>query len=493
MKKIIIIGGGIAGLSAGIHAQKYGFDSVIYEKHSILGGECTGWDRKGYHIDGCIHWLTGTKEGSDLNALWKEVGAFCQEDIIQLDSFGTYDCEGTEIVLWKDLERLRKDLIQLSPKDREAIEELIKDIKVVQSMEMPAKKPISMMNPLELMKLLKSMKGAGSVMNRLGKVSCGEYAKRFQHPALKTLFGRSLTAGYSVIAFIFSMATFSSGNGAIPKGGSRQMAFHMEKRYREMGGTVVRNVSAKEILVEGNRATAVQLSDGSEVSADYVVAACDAKITFEKLLKGRYNDEKFELRYQNQKDYPLPSSVQVSFGLTKDLSNYPVQINFPCTPYLVGTCENHWVSLRNYSYEKSFAPEGCTVVTSLLNQTDEDYFFWEKLYQDKEAYNKEKQRIAEDIQERMEKKYPELAGCITLLDVATPMTYKRYTGAYHGAWMSFMMTSNSKYMSHTGVIKGLKNCYLTGQWLEPPGGLPVAAVTGKFTIMRIAKKEKRLA
>lgn len=41
-KKIFIIGGGIAGLTAGVFAQKYGFRSEIYESHSIVGGECTG-------------------------------------------------------------------------------------------------------------------------------------------------------------------------------------------------------------------------------------------------------------------------------------------------------------------------------------------------------------------------------------------------------------------------------------------------------------------
>ena len=73
-KKIIIIGGGVAGLSAGINAELNGFDSLILEKNPNLGGLCTGWNRKGMHIDGCIHWLTGTKEGTSLNRLWKEVG-----------------------------------------------------------------------------------------------------------------------------------------------------------------------------------------------------------------------------------------------------------------------------------------------------------------------------------------------------------------------------------------------------------------------------------
>ena len=74
-KKIIIIGGGLAGLTAGIYGAKANYDVEIYEKNNIVGGECTGWDRKGYHIDNCLHWMMGTNEGTDLYDIWKTVGA----------------------------------------------------------------------------------------------------------------------------------------------------------------------------------------------------------------------------------------------------------------------------------------------------------------------------------------------------------------------------------------------------------------------------------
>ncbi len=45
---ILIIGAGVAGLSAGIYAQMNGFQSTIYEMHTIPGGLCTSWQRKGY-------------------------------------------------------------------------------------------------------------------------------------------------------------------------------------------------------------------------------------------------------------------------------------------------------------------------------------------------------------------------------------------------------------------------------------------------------------
>ena len=75
MKKIVIAGGGVSGLTAGIYAQKAGYQAVICEKNAVPGGECTGWDREGYHIDNCIHWMMGTSGKSALHDIWKETGA----------------------------------------------------------------------------------------------------------------------------------------------------------------------------------------------------------------------------------------------------------------------------------------------------------------------------------------------------------------------------------------------------------------------------------
>ena len=52
VKKVIIIGAGVSGLSAGIYGQMNGFNTEIFEMHAIPGGECTGWRRKGYYFDG---------------------------------------------------------------------------------------------------------------------------------------------------------------------------------------------------------------------------------------------------------------------------------------------------------------------------------------------------------------------------------------------------------------------------------------------------------
>ena len=73
-RSVIIIGAGIAGLTAGCYAQMNGYETRIFEQHDIPGGLCTSWKRKEYLFDGCIHWLLGTRTGQ-FNQFYQELGA----------------------------------------------------------------------------------------------------------------------------------------------------------------------------------------------------------------------------------------------------------------------------------------------------------------------------------------------------------------------------------------------------------------------------------
>jgi phytoene dehydrogenase-like protein len=251
-------------------------------------------------------------------------------------------------------------------------------------------------------------------------------------------------------------------------------------------------MTAEEILIRDGRAVGVRFAGDRTVEAGYVIASCDVHVTFEKLLKNKYPDKKFEYRYRRPMDYPVLSSFHAAFGVREDLRDYPHALVFETEALTVGVTGYTSLGMRQYAYESGFAPPGCTTMTVSLNQTAEDYVFWEKLYtQDREQYRREKERIAGEIQKRLEGRFPELRGKIDFLDAASPATYHRYTGAYRGAWMSFMMTPKTKMLMHRGHIRGLKNCFLSGQWLQPPGGLPLAALYGKYAIQRICKLEKR--
>ncbi len=145
-KKIVIVGGGIAGLSAGIYGKLAGYDVDIYEKNPVVGGQCMGWNRKGCHIDNCIHWLTGTKKGTALRKVWETVGALKEDtEFADCDSFYTSMKGDVQVTLWKDLERTQKDLIRLSSEDETEIKKFVEYVKYAAECEIPAEKPMDAM------------------------------------------------------------------------------------------------------------------------------------------------------------------------------------------------------------------------------------------------------------------------------------------------------------------------------------------------------------
>lgn len=78
-KSIIIIGAGMGGLSAGCYGQMNGYNTRIFEMHTLPGGQCASWKRKGDTLDACIHHLFGCSPSSKIYQLWHELGAMPRE------------------------------------------------------------------------------------------------------------------------------------------------------------------------------------------------------------------------------------------------------------------------------------------------------------------------------------------------------------------------------------------------------------------------------
>jgi len=57
MKQLVILGGGVAGLSAAYHARKAGLDYALYEKNQTVGGLCRTERRNGFSFDYSGHLL----------------------------------------------------------------------------------------------------------------------------------------------------------------------------------------------------------------------------------------------------------------------------------------------------------------------------------------------------------------------------------------------------------------------------------------------------
>lgn len=494
MKKIVIVGGGIAGMTAGVLLQKAGFATEIYEKNALPGGQCTGWKREGYFIDNCIHWLTGTRPGSALHELWKEIGALGDNvELYKKEMFFSSKLNGQTLTFWRDKERTRKEMLELSPEDEKEINKLIDYVSMAETITVPVEKPFDAMNLIDYMKLGMSMKEMGKVMKEYGNMDINELAMRFKHPLIQRAIIDYMPSGYQAYAFLVSYGTVTGGNGDIPKGGSLEMSLRIAERYKEYGGVIHTNANVEEILLNGKKAKGILLDNGNKVEADYVVCACDTDYTFRKLLPEKYMPQELKKMYMNREKYPVSSGFQIAYavdGVFPELTGTRV---FSCSEMIVGNQKVQCMSIQSYDYEPNFAPEGKMILQTNFSQTEDDYKYWESLYMDKEAYNTKKEEIAEQAMERVIAECPFLEGKIHVIDVWSPMTYTRYCNSFKGAYMSFVTTKQAKSITVPGVVKGIENVLLASQWLMGPGGLPTAAAMGKFAAWRIIKKEEKNA
>ncbi len=488
-KKIIIVGAGIGGLSAGIYALKAGFEAEIYEKNPLAGGECMGWNRKGYHIDNCIHWLTGTDSNTKLWQVWKTVGAIDENtEYANTHKFYSSRIDGKELTLWNDLKKTEEELIKAAPEDEAEIRKFIQHVEYAKSCAVPSDKPLDMMKIKDYIEMGKDMADMPKVMKEYGKISCSELAKRFKNPVMQKLMCDYLPADYTAYSFLVSYATMASGNGNIPLKGSLAMSLRIAQRFKDLGGILHTNTPVKRIIIEKKRAAGIELEDGTIVKADEVISAVDVDFLYGKLFDRKYMPKDLKKAYENRKAYPITTGFQVAYAIDSNFSGDDT-IFFECEPLQIGSLSFKRMSVKSYAYDKSFAPEGKTVLQANIVQSDIDYEFWSSL--SAEEYKQKKAELAEELTKRIIKEFPELEGKIELLDCWTPLTYSKYCNAYHGSYMGFVTTVGNKQMRFKGIVKGVSNLFIAGQWVMSPGGLPIALISGKFAVQRILKRDGR--
>ena len=492
-KKVIVIGAGVSGLVAGIYLRLAGFDVELFESHSIVGGNCTGWSRKGYHIDGCIQWLTGTKKGTGVNKIWQTCGALTDDSqIYNTGEIAATVYKGKMYYLYSDLKKMEKEFLAISPEDKAEIKKLIKNIRCFQNLNAPIDKPFEDMNKLKLIPLIWKVIRTGKPEKKTEYMTIAEYMEEFKSPVIRQLLACVFPTVMPAFTMFYCLGIRSSGDGGWPIGGSLAFMKRMQQRYEELGGKMHSNTAVERILIHGDVAVGVKIKDDNrEVSAYYVISATDADMLLNKLLDGKYPDEYFEKRFSDPQNYLLLTGSYVSFGVAADCSAYPHNVYVqPEKPLRLNHTELSYFNVKIYNFDPHFSRNNKTVMTVLL--TEDEYDYWKALKESSDQeYKAEKERLINWVVEGILNVFPAIEGKIEMSDMATPLTFHRYCNSYRGTYMSFITSGNVKQQVHKGVIDGIKNLYLAGKSTFTAGGLPLAAITGKFAAQRIMTADKK--
>lgn len=491
VKKVNIIGAGIAGLSAGCYLRMNGYDTEVFELHNIPGGLCTGWKRKGFTIDNCIHWLVGSGPGDNFYNLWNELLDMKNIEFVDHEEYmRVEDRDGKFIRVFTDVNKLEKEMLDKAPEDEELIKEFTNAVRRFVRFDMPIEKAPETYGLLDALKLLRRYLPYRGALKKWSGISAQEYADKCRNPLLKRTFEFMFTPETATLFLIMTLVWMHKRSAGFPIGGSLNFARLIEKRYLELGGKINYKSKVTKVTTQNNSATGITLENGDVHNSDTVISAADGHYTIFEMLEGKYVDGKIKDYYDNYQTFP--SYLLVSFGVSRKFENEPNSLVFPLEkPLVIDESSTHEdMAVRIFNFDPTLAPEGRTVVSSIL--TTENYKYWDNLRKnDREKYKSEKERIANEVIEALERRFDDIKSNVEVIDVSTPSTVIRYTNNWKGSFEGWLLTPKMGLRSFKKVLPGLDNFYMAGQWVEPGGGLPAALMSGRNVAQIICKKDRK--
>ncbi len=494
-KKVIIIGAGIAGLTAGIHLQHNGYDTEIFELHHLPGGLCTAWERKGYTIDGCLHWLVGSSPSDDFYHLWDELIDMKSLETHDYDTYMTVeDGRGGSITVHTDIDKLEREFLEKAPEDRKIIQEFIGAARKLSKFRMPMNTAPETLGLAETFRLIKTSLPYLPTALKYVRITTADFAARCRNDLLRKTFEMMFVPEMSIIFLIFTLIWFHRRSAGYPIGGSLRFAQLIEKRYRELGGKIHYRSRVDKILYRGappkSTATGITLSTGASYNADIVISAADGHSTLFDMLEGKFIDKHFKKYYEKFNSFP--SFLQVSLGVKRDFRKEPHSLCVPLEQPLVvdPDTSKDYLGVRIFNFDPTLAPKGRTVVSVLLTTYNDRY--WTQLRKEKPArYRDEKKRIADEVIAILERRFGNIRKNIEMTDVSTPATVIRYTNNWKGSLEGWLLDPKAGFSQMKRELTGLNNFYMAGQWVQPGGGVPGALISGRHLAQVICHRDKK--
>lgn len=503
---VVVIGAGIGGLTAATLLSKAGMKVCVVEMASRPGGYVAGFDREGFHFETAIHWLNQCGPTGFVRRVFNLIApgsplTVPNKRIRRLKS------ESYDYLLTDNPDTMRDAIVSQCPEEKEAI---WKFFRLSRETAKAFTKMTSLCRSRETMSLLEKAKffitanrAALPLIRYLPYSAERGINLFFPSLCLKKLF---ISEKRLLSCLVPIGWAYENDYQLPPARGSRAFAEWLCSLLKIWNATVLYNSRVVKVLVENGTAsgvTCVREGRHCDIRAKYVIAACDVESLYEKMLTEGAVGKRTIRKIRNAERYT--SCVTVSIGLD-------------CSPADFGLDEEHILLKRDAVMpqgqaaeapdkveisiiapsvrDPSLAPEGRGTVTIYAPCSIQYGNFWKtergkaQEFVRGEAYRSFKKEYADTLLRRVEETVVcGLRNHIQIMDIATPVTYQRYTGNRDGAIMGFRPTFSNIRNGVAHHITPVKNLFVGSQWAELGGGVPMAVKAGTNSALLILKRE----
>lgn len=482
MKKVIIIGAGIGGLSAACRLAKAGFSVTVLEKNKTVGGKVNFIEVKDYKFDTGASLLT-------LPHILEELFRFCGKRIedylklVKLDPICRYFwSDGSTLDVFQDVSKTKSEIAKISPEDAENFERYIADAKEKYEI---AERTFLAASLNDLPRFLISpqrgfLKNLRDFLKLSSLSTLDEHnSKYFRSQKLCQLFDRFATyngsSPYEVPATFALVPYAEFGFGAwYPMGGMYEIPKALAKLASELGARIFTDVEVKKILVENGSAVGVKTED-EILKADVIISNADGVETYRKLLS---LENKFVRREPSCSGFVIMLGVRRKFPQLAHHNiffsdDYKAEFDAIFKEKVPAKQPTIYVCATSRT-DTSQAPENCENLFILVNAPYlTDKFDWEtqtKPYRDLVI------RKLEDAGLEF------LSDSIEVEEIITPADFEKNTFSNRGS--IYGISSNgilSAFLRIPNKCKEVANLYFVGGAAHPGGGIPLVLLSGKMT------------
>jgi phytoene dehydrogenase-like protein len=189
----------------------------------------------------------------------------------------------------------------------------------------------------------------------------------------------------------------------------------------------------------------------------------------------------------------VPFAVDIFLGVNRDLSKEPSSLVMLLKePVTIANHKYESIEAQLYGFDKNLAPAGKGTIKVELPAS---YAYWKRLYNDRDKYKQEKEKLAEQVIGLLETHFAGIKKQVEVIDVATLMTWERYMGGSQG-WFNlpnrkfdFSLREDNSDKKFKTTLPGLSNFYFVGIWATMMASLFNNANSGKAIIRRICRQD----
>ncbi len=497
---VIVIGAGIAGLTAAALLTKAGLNVVTVEEQQKPGGYLMGFKRKGFTFDSSIQWLNQCNAGGFISNVFNYIGSD-QPRCIEPQHIRRYKGKSFDYLLTCEPNKLRDQLIKDFPDEAKSITSFFAYCKKmgehfgVLKNRMRALDTMSSLEKIAFgLKMLWWVLPVGKTLSLSAEKGLDMY---FKNEAIKKIF----CSEEKFMSIIMPICWAYSGDFQSPPQGGAEVFIHwLCKKIQGAGSHIALNSKVEKVLVEDQKAVGVMFADGRIVHSKYVIAACDVENLYEKMLpRGTVPSTLLDrlraadLYYSSVTVYLGLNCAAAEIGLQEEITCITLE-NIPRKDHFKGDPHKSSLIVQAPSVrDHTLAPEGKSTLTIHCAAWIEQEKFWqtEKDLERGDAYKKTKQRFADILIDRVEKALGvNIKDHIEVLEIATPVTYWRYTRNRDGSNMGARPTPKNIKNKLAHYRTPVKNLFLGGHWAEYGGGMPIAVKAAANVSLLILKDLK---